>query len=175
MPLKSCFPLYYYKETFAIIGDTTNRMKIFITSDHHFFHGNIIKYCDRPFSSYQEMNEALINKWNSKVSPGDLVIHLGDFAFRGKAKEIRERLNGTIILIKGNHDRNVKAEDGFIIFEDRLIINNMILTHHPLHKEEIPNGFINIHGHIHQHYSYFGINVSVEKTNYAPIELEALK
>jgi len=146
--------------------------KIYITSDHHFFHGNIIKYCDRPFKDYEEMNDVMIKKWNEVVKEDDIVIHLGDFAFRGKAYLIRPKLNGTIILVKGNHDLNIQDTDGFIIVEGNLIIGNLILSHRPL--EEIPVGFKNIHGHIHNKDSYFGTNVSVEKTDYTPILLESL-
>lgn len=143
--------------------------EIFITSDHHFFHGNIIKYCNRPFNSYQEMNEFMIKQWNEIISPNDIVIHLGDFAFRNKANLIRPKLNGIIILVKGNHDLSISDKDGFIIVDGDLIINNLILSHRPL--ETIPKGFKNIHGHIHDKESYFGINVSVERTEYKPIKL----
>lgn len=149
-------------------------MNIFIISDTHFFHKNIIKYCNRPFKTYQEMNEFMIKKWNEKVSKEDMVIHLGDFCLYGKhkVKEIRDQLNGTIILIKGNHD-NYNMEDlGFLIVRGTLQIGNLILSHRPLLVEEIPEGFINIHGHIHHKDSYNGVNVSVEKTKYEPIKLK---
>ena len=144
--------------------------KTFIISDTHFFHGNIIKYCNRPFKDYKEMNKVMIEKWNSKVSQEDIVIHLGDFSFghNEKIKEIREQLNGTIILIKGNHDWRIDEDCGFIIVTGALQIGNLILSHFPL---EVPDGFTNIHGHIHHKESFKGINVSVEKTNYEPIEL----
>ena len=150
-------------------------MKIFITADHHFFHKNIIKYCERPFNSVEEMNEYMIKKWNEKVDKNDIVIHLGDFAFKGKAKEIRKKLKGNIILIRGNHDYSIKESEGFIIVSGSLQIGNLILSHKPLPKKDIPNGFINIHGHIHEKESYWGINISVERTDYAPLELEELK
>jgi calcineurin-like phosphoesterase family protein len=148
--------------------------KIFITSDHHFFHNNIIKYCNRPFRDYEEMNEFMIKKWNEVVREGDIVIHLGDFAFRNKAYLILPRLNGMVVLVRGNHDLNITREDGVIIVEDRIIIGNLIFTHKPLEQIDIPEGFKNIHGHIHDKDSYFGVNVSVEKTNYTPIDIETL-
>ena len=55
--------------------------KIFWTSDSHYFHNNILKYCNRPFGSVEAMNEALVANWNSVVKPDDHVYHLGDFCF----------------------------------------------------------------------------------------------
>lgn len=79
---------------------------IFFTSDSHFYHKNIIEYCKRPYLSIDEMNEDLIEKWNSVVGPDDIVFHLGDFIFGGTQKweEILKRLNGKKYLILGNHD-----------------------------------------------------------------------
>lgn len=149
--------------------------RVFVTSDNHFFHFNVIRYCNRPFRTYQEMNEFMIQKWNETIKKEDIVIHLGDFAFRGKAKEIKDRLNGTIIIVLGNHDKEYELEkEGFIIVRGSLQIGNLILTHYPLTREEIPTGFINVHGHIHHRESYNGINVSVERTDYKPIELKNL-
>jgi calcineurin-like phosphoesterase family protein len=85
---------------------------IFFTSDTHFGHGNIIKFCDRPFKDVEEMNYKLIENWNNKVPNDGLVFHLGDFAWGGYDfwKNIRNQLNGDIILIKGNHDiKNMSA------------------------------------------------------------------
>lgn len=85
---------------------------LWFTSDTHFFHGNIIEYCNRPFKDVYEMNEALIQNWNDRVKPGDVIFHLGDFGHCGsqKLKETLERLNGRKYLILGNHDwRTFKA------------------------------------------------------------------
>ena len=57
--------------------------KVFFTSDTHFNHANIIKFCERPFGSIEEMNEALIANWNRVVGKDDIVFHLGDFCFGG--------------------------------------------------------------------------------------------
>ena len=74
----------------------------------YFRHGNIIKYCDRPFNSIQEMDHALIQNWNKVVSEDDIVFHLGDFAFADKSKwrQIANALKGKKYLIQGNHDRS---------------------------------------------------------------------
>ncbi len=152
-------------------------MKLFVTSDTHFNHKNIIEYTCRPFKTVEEMNETIINKWNSKVGKEDLVIHLGDFALGNeeKIKYIKKRLNGNIVLLKGNHDHKAIRKTGFLIIKGSLEIENLIFSHYPLAKKEIPKGFINIHGHIHEKESIRGINVSVEKTNYEPLEFETLK
>ena len=149
-------------------------MNIFITADHHFNHKNIIAYCNRPFKTVEEMDNIMTEKWNNKVGKDDLVIHLGDFALGNKDKvgEIRKRLNGNIILIKGNHDR---VNEGFIVVRDSIQIGNFLFSHRPIPKGEIPKGCINVHGHIHEKESLSGINVSVEKTDYEPILFEELK
>ena len=80
--------------------------KLYWTSDTHWNHKNIMQYCERPFSSVEEMNETMVRNWNSVVDSDAIVFHLGDFAFGTIAQweEVRSRLNGTIHLILGNHD-----------------------------------------------------------------------
>jgi calcineurin-like phosphoesterase family protein len=76
---------------------------LFFIADTHFNHANIIAYCDRPFASTEEMNETLIERWNAKIGPKDIVYHLGDFGW-GEWAPILRRLNGEIVLIRGGHD-----------------------------------------------------------------------
>ena len=73
---------------------------LYFTSDTHFHHEGIIKFCSRPFKNVEEMNEALIANWNRVVRPEDIVFHLGDFCLGGSAEwtGILERLNGKIYL-----------------------------------------------------------------------------
>lgn len=82
-------------------------MTIFFTSDTHFGHANIIKYCDRPFKDTDHMDEAIIERWNETVSPEDTVYHLGDIALGTIADSLPKvaRLNGYKIAVLGNHDR----------------------------------------------------------------------
>lgn len=78
---------------------------IFFTSDLHLNHANVIKYCNRPFSSVEEMNEMLIKNWNEVVGPDDIVYCLGDFTMASKpVADFTNRLNGTKYLVPGNHD-----------------------------------------------------------------------
>ncbi len=77
------------------------------TADHHFNHPAVIQFCHRPFAGVDEMNQAMVDRWNERVMPGDLVYHLGDFAFGSPAQaaEIARQLNGLKFLIRGNHDK----------------------------------------------------------------------
>lgn len=161
--------------------------KIWVTSDTHFHHRRILEYeaTNRPFKDRDEMNEAMIERWNAKVGPMDVVIHLGDFAFAtpNKIRGITERLNGRKILLLGNHDRVRKFDWehlGFDLVLQRPFImdDKFIFSHEPL--EEIPDGKINVYGHVHGS-SYFNtldrnrICVCVERWNCAPIEYEFIK
>jgi len=83
-------------------------MKVFFTSDTHFYHSNIIKYCMRPFADAHEMNETLIANWNNVVGYDEVVYHLGDFAFGDvdQVNDVMQRLNFKHMhFIKGNHDK----------------------------------------------------------------------
>ena len=89
---------------------------LWFTADHHFGHANIIRFSRRPFANLEAMNEALIQRWNQVVGPQDIVYHLGDIFLMpaSEARPIRERLNGRICLIRGNHDRAAESlKSGF--------------------------------------------------------------
>jgi calcineurin-like phosphoesterase family protein len=85
-----------------------NPDRTFLVSDSHYNHTNILKYCERPFDTVEEMNQTLIDNWNSVVGKEDHIYHLGDFSFRGidALNPLLEDgvLNGHIHLILGNHD-----------------------------------------------------------------------
>src|SRR5690606_36562794 len=76
----------YSRRAFVLIDwfrmdDDANR--VWFTSDHHFGHANIIKFCNRPYADADEMDRALVEKWNDVVGPDDMVFHLGDFTLGG--------------------------------------------------------------------------------------------
>lgn len=78
---------------------------IYFTSDPHYYHGNVIQYCKRPYESVVEMNEALVRNWNSVVRPDDTVYCLGDFSLAIRPVELfSHRLMGSKFLVPGNHD-----------------------------------------------------------------------
>lgn len=107
----------------------SSKQKIFFTSDTHFGHTNILKYCNRPFSSIEEHDKELIKRWNERVGENDIVFHLGDFAFAAESyiKEILNQLNGKKYLIFGNHDwRRMTKNVCNTYFED--VSQQMVIT-----------------------------------------------
>lgn len=124
------------------------------TSDTHFGHKNILEYEKeaRPFSSVEEMNEKLIDNWNSVVRASDIVWHLGDFCFGKGNLEIAQRLRGKKRLVMGNHD-TYAASDYLLYFErifGAFFWKQCILTHIPVHPNNLGSrAFLNIHGHLH--------------------------
>lgn len=162
-------------------------MTIWITSDTHFHHENIIRYENRPFRSKEEMNESLIARWNSVVKPEDLVYHLGDFGLGRPADmlTIRKLLNGKITLIRGNHDDALGKllEMGFDSICNELTLQyknwQFHMTHIPqadLLYDTTNHNMINIHGHIHgkNRATMNRINVSCDAWDYTPVTLEDL-
>jgi calcineurin-like phosphoesterase family protein len=86
--------------------------KLWFTSDIHFFHQNIIQYCNRPWKSAEEMNEGIIRNWNEVVGRDHKVFIVGDLAMGGRGKADRmsamlQRMNGEKFLVPGNHDSYV--------------------------------------------------------------------
>lgn len=154
--------------------------KIWITSDTHFCHYNIIEYCSRPFSSVEEMNKTIIKNWNVIVKKDDVIYHLGDVGFGNKEtlQEIVSKLNGRKRLIMGNHDdalRNKWIEIGFEwVSKYPILLNEYYwLSHVPLYmNKHMP--YCNIHGHVHEMAGFISedfrhVNVSVDKTAFKPV------
>lgn len=183
-------------------------MKIFFTSDLHFGHDNIIQYCNRPFSNSLEMTEHIIANWNSVVSAEDLVYVVGDvFLHRSHSDclEIMNRLNGTKILIRGNHDRNsiIHYQNiGFSAVLEFAILKiakkHVHISHYPFRpslftrlfgkfwnrkskdaksRYQIDNGQWLIHGHTHSKVRQNGraINVGLEANKYKPISMSEIE
>jgi calcineurin-like phosphoesterase family protein len=125
---------------------------IYLSSDLHFNHENIIRYCSRPFKDANHMNECLIATFNSIIGPNDLLIHAGDFGMGGKDKHqsFRDRLLFPIWNVVGNHDYKspVKFDKTF----DRLKIKykgKLILIQHVPHDGLEEEYDIFLHGHTH--------------------------
>lgn len=178
---------------------------IWFSSDLHFDHANIISFCDRPFSSTHEMNEAIIERHNAVVKPQDHHYNLGDVTMiRGGAPQVARlkawvsRLNGHKRLIMGNHDHfSVEAylTAGFEKIMAMQMFDNIRFTHIPIHPFSMGSAVANVHGHIHnipspapvvQLYKRSPdsdplvvvkpyINISCEMTDYSPIHLDMIK
>ena len=159
---------------------------IFIVSDCHFGHSNICKFLRedgtklRPWDNSDEMDEVLVQNWNSVVKPNDTVYNLGDVVMNRRCLPILNRLNGSVRLILGNHD--IFDHTDYVKYFKRLHgsmkIDNLLLSHIPLHPDSVPHwAMANVHGHIHAQDindpRYF--NVSVENIDYTPVSLEELK
>lgn len=134
-------------------------MAYFFSSDHHFGHRNIIRYCDRPFNSVPHMNDCLIRNWNETVGKDDIIYYLGDFGFGSHQylKEIMDNLNGNKVFIRGNHDKQLpvprsQQHDLFdlkIRPEDDNVVH-LVLSHYPIESWNGKfHGSIHLHGHCH--------------------------
>lgn len=190
-----CWILSNYKS--AIAKDDS----VFFVSDTHFYHANIIKYCNRPWNSGKDeagniivtnddvnrMNEEMIKRWNSVVDKNSIVWHLGDFSFGGKEnlEHIFPRLNGKINLVMGNHDHykiDYYYKVGFHrVYDRKIIINDfVILSHAPLMFLNDNTPFFNAYGHIHNSDAYqtwtkHSCCVCVERHDYTPVTWYKIK
>lgn len=154
--------------------------RIFITSDTHFGHSNILKYEaeKRPFSSIEEHDEELVYRWNATVKPNDTVWHLGDVLFGEKSFATVARLNGLKKLVLGNHDNQPMSK--YLEYFDEVCgvakLRGYILSHVPIHPSQFYKFKGNLHGHMHSNKlddpRY--INVSVENTGLAPALLDTI-
>ena len=134
--------------------------KIFYIADLHLQHSNIIKFDKRPFTTVEEMDDALISNWNAVVDKGDHVYHLGDFCWGKKDAWIKylKLLNGNIHIIKGNHDLKDYPSDvkKYIVeaVDYKEITDcgrHVIMCHYPImcYKASYnPNCYM-LHGHTH--------------------------
>lgn len=180
----------------------------FVIGDTHFGHTNSWEKFKlpngdplRPFTSTEEMDEVMIERWNAKVKPDDTVYHVGDVVINRKSLHLVKRLNGKKRLIRGNHDIFKDAdynEVGFTaLYGVRVFVDQFILSHIPLHPDCVTERFkVNVHGHLHanqvmidetlissshtQPGSYLHpdpryLCVSVEHTNYEPLSFEEVQ
>lgn len=161
---------------------------VYITSDPHFSHANILKFEKndgtkmREFASVEEMDEFIIACFNDRVRPSDKCYILGDFAMHKRFIPKLGRLNGHLRGVLGNHDEaDLRLYMPFFekIFSSRRL-DNLLLTHIPVHPLSLKPGQINVHGHVHNNVpqGHFGLshyNVSVEMTDYYPLTIEEIK
>jgi calcineurin-like phosphoesterase family protein len=159
-------------------------LELFVISDTHFGHKGIIEFrredgsLIRPFGSLEAMHDRIVREWNSVVRPGDRVYHLGDVAFGKKHLALLNRCNGRKHLIKGNHDIYPIKEYLKYFYEVSACrrFDEGILTHIPVHPDELHRFKINVHGHTHDRMIDDAryINVCVEQINYAPVPIDVV-
>jgi len=181
--------------TSVVIRTAGNMKNVWFISDTHFGHANIITftYSEAPlraFSTVEEMDETIIQNWNRIVKPYDRVYHLGDVAMSKKHIATVGRCNGHKVLLRGNHDI-FKLSDYTPYFEDVRAYkvypaHGLICSHIPVHPKQLGLRFTtNVHGHLHANFipdpTYSEnrpdpryINVSVERTNYTPVNLDEI-
>jgi calcineurin-like phosphoesterase family protein len=168
-------------------------MKTWYCADLHLNHHNIIKYCNRPWSSVEEMNGALISIWNERVKSLDQVIFLGDFGYFRTTEGVTrylKMLNGSKILIAGNHDDKVIRQspewkaiydiyESCDLFDDgagRREYIRFCCCHYPMRSwNKLSKGCYMLHGHCHgtiQPIDHsFDVGVDSPWTKYGPVDI----
>lgn len=157
-------------------------MTTWITSDTHLNHKNVIKYCNRPFNSVEEMNEGLVENWNAVVGPKDFVWHLGDVMW---ADFDLDRLNGIKHLIIGNHDYPSKLQKYFKSMQHYHELRGIIpgkwplmLMHYPIESWKGKfHGSIHLHGHSHgtmNNTGYLRFDMGVDCWDMKPVSIESV-
>lgn len=154
--------------------------RVFVTSDTHFGHSNILKFVPARahFKDIDEHNETLVENWNRVVKPKDTVYHLGDVLFGVENFKYLERLNGLKKLVMGNHDHypTTKYLEYFEKVAGCVKTHGCILSHIPVHSGQLDRFVLNLHGHLHQSKldDTRYINCCVEHHNLTPVLLESL-
>lgn len=169
---------------------------IWLTSDLHFNHVNILKYepVSRPYETLEEMNEVIIKNWNDRVKPEDTVYVLGDMVMGqlDAGRECLKRLNGKIVLIRGNHDSPKRIEmykEMGIEVHDIYYLpykgRYFILCHFPIASEEFikmvikdNSEVVNLYGHVHSNAPKGYVNgtyhVGLDTNNLCPISIQQI-
>lgn len=161
--------------------DFNDHQKIFFIADTHFGSTDVLRYENRPFADAAVMDAEMIRRWNSAVKPEDIVWHLGDFGAEGCEAAVIEKLNGTILFVRGNHEtasNSYYRNAGFSEVYDLPVLfrSFWLLSHEPLYVSE-NTPYANIFGHVHQNpifkdFSAHHFCVSAERIDYMPIAFE---
>jgi len=172
-----------------ILEDLTDK-GFYVISDTHFYHGNIIKYCNRPFvdthgnPDVETMNMVLFDNWNRTVGKTDKIFHLGDFTMGFQKKQVSkildENLNGDKKYLVGNHDfpkmipgKMIKDKVHYVMYKGLKIA----MSHYPHKGENAINwdADILLFGHIHNNSNFEDhntYNCCVEQNDYKPIHID---
>lgn len=176
-------------------------MTIWLTSDWHFFHNRDFIYQARGFDNIEDMNDAIIRKYNEKVNIGDIVYVLGDLCLGGASIEVLNKvkgfislLKGDIYIIRGNHDTDnrIKMYQSCwnvhnILYADQIKYKgyHFYLSHYPAitnnldEDKSLKQRVINLYGHTHQIDPFYSenflmYNVGVDAHNCYPVNIEQI-
>jgi calcineurin-like phosphoesterase family protein len=153
---------------------------VYFSSDLHIGHKSILKFAGdyRGGNTVDEHDNWLVEQWNSIVTKRDIVYCLGDVCMDANKAHYMGKLNGTKILLLGNHDQ--LPLEVYLKYFKRVTAmekyKGFWITHCPMHPQEL-FGKKNIHGHVHQNYvpdSRY-INVCTETSGGVPILFEDIK
>jgi len=161
----------------------------YLVSDLHLDHDNIIDYCDRPFSSVEEMNERLVERWNTVIDSTDEVLYGGDLTIRSSAAALLDwlnELNGEIVFLLGNHDGTVLEGLDQVQFVEEFRFEHRGVPFHTIHDPaDSPSNWKGwlLHGHHHNNWpdqfpfvdhDTQRVNFSVELLDYRPLATDRL-
>lgn len=170
--------------------------EIFFTSDLHLCHDRSFLYEPRGFTSIDEMNEAIVERWNSVVKPVDIVWSLGDEMLNDNEKAIQylKRLNGNIFFIWGNHTTDNRknllfqelpnALGGWYAYQIKDGKWSFYLSHYPTkvgnHDEVKWSRLYCLCGHTHTPDKFLDIedncyHVEMDAHNCYPVNIEQIK
>lgn len=185
--------------------DLSKDQNIWFTSDLHFGHRNVIRFCNRPFADEKEMGQALIQNWNNVVRDNDIVFVLGDTFWFNNSRDIQKilfKLKGkTIYMIPGNHDdfeSYHRVDDPRIVLCQDIVClwithenkpkREIWMSHYPMmtwpHRE---NGAWQLFGHIHSNQDrtegvdqdlplhWNQLDVGCDFWDYEPVDLRELE
>lgn len=154
----------------------------FFTADLHLDHDNIIEHCDRPFKNVEEMNQALIDNWNSVVRGKDVVVVAGDVCLHSDPELVRYRflqyLKGNKIFVKGNHDHWLRGVNKRYMYIKKVMGQMIHVSHYPLRTWAASNrqACWQLHGHCHGALEPYinQYDVGVDCNNYYPVSMDQL-
>ena len=163
---------------------------VWVWSDLHLGHENIIRYCNRPYADARQMDNLLLNAWAGTVdweAPDTTLVCAGDVAMKRGITESNfgriATMPGRKILVPGNHDIDSAGKLRVKGFDEVCALlyaqgdPQLVFTHVPLEADQIPHGWVNVHGHLHHAppTATPHINVSVEQLDYAPVLLSRIR
>lgn len=158
-------------------------MEWWFTADQHFDHANIMEYCNRPWDDVEEMNQALIDNWNSVVHGADTVVVIGDVTLMSDPELVRYRflrhLKGNKIFVKGNHDHWLRGSEKRYMYIHKCKDQMVHCSHYPLRTWAASNrkACWQLHGHCHGMQTPYEnqYDVGVDNNHYFPVSLSQLR